>query len=157
RRIELLRMRIGGNALDPLRCFDDPLAETGRGPLVSLALVPRRGSDGPWAVGSELIFLGWSGACGIAGRDASVDKAHCALLRTASAAYVVDLCGKPTRIGDSLLEGAALLEDGVPLAIGATPFTVRVGPAAVRGLPAPLAEPPPLVARIINPEIVASG
>jgi pSer/pThr/pTyr-binding forkhead associated (FHA) protein len=159
RRIELLRIRIGDTLLNPPPCFDDPLAETGQGlALASVTLVPRRGPDGPWTVGSELIFLGWSRACGIQVKDASVAKVHCALVRTASAAYLVDLCGRQTQIDGQPLDGVSRIPDGASLTIGATSFTARVGPASERCLPAlPAAGPPPLVARVISPEVVQPG
>jgi pSer/pThr/pTyr-binding forkhead associated (FHA) protein len=153
RRIELLRARIGGVLLDPPPCSDDPLAEAGHRPLAALTLVPRRGPDSPWTVGSELIFLGWSRACGIQVRDAAVAKVHCALVRTASGASVVDLSGRPLRVDDRPVQGVSALDDGASLTVGATPFAVRVGPPSARCLPPP-SRPSPLVARVISPELV---
>lgn len=152
-RLELLRIRIGGSVVDPPPCADDPLAETGSADrLVGLALEPRHGPDGPWTVGSELMFVGWSSACAIALRDPSAAKVHCVLVRTGSAVYVVDLHGQHTRVDGQLVRGASSLEDGASLTIGATRFRVRLGPGVPR-LPA-LVEPAPLVARVLCPELV---
>lgn len=150
-RVELLRIRIGGTVVDPPPGDDDPLSGPGPCPLVALALEPRHERDGPWTVGSELMFLGWSSACAIPIRDPAAAKVHCVLVRTASAAYVVDLHGQHTRVDGQPVRGASRLYDGAAFSVGATRFTVRLGDAAERAL----SEPPPLVARVIRPEVVS--
>jgi pSer/pThr/pTyr-binding forkhead associated (FHA) protein len=152
RRIELVQIRIDGQVVDPSPCDDDPLSESASSPLVTVTLEARRGRNGPWTVGSELIFLGWSSACGIQVKDASVAKVHSALLRTGSAAYLVDLCGQQSRVNDRPVRGAAILDDGASITIGATPFTVRVQPASTANTPV-RSGPRPLVARVIKAEV----
>jgi pSer/pThr/pTyr-binding forkhead associated (FHA) protein len=149
-RIELLRIQVDGVVVDPPPCDDDPLAETGADAgLVALGLEPRHGPDGPWTASSELMFLGWSSACAIQVKDPSVAKVHCVLVRTAEGAYLVDLQGEQTRVDDRPVRGASRLEDGAALGIGATRFTVRLGPATRHA-----SVSAPLVARVIDPEIV---
>ena len=95
-----------------------------------MTLEPRRSNDSPWVLGSELVFLGWSASCGIQVKDTAVARTHCALVRAATGAYLVDLCGRQTWVEDRLVQGAAVLHDGDLITIGSTQFTARVEPAA---------------------------
>ena len=83
RRVELLRVRLGGATVDPPPCDADLLSDAPHEALVGVTLEPRRSSDPPWVLGSELVFLGWSASCGIQVKDAAVARTHCALVRTA--------------------------------------------------------------------------
>ena len=101
RRVELLRVRIGGavrRARPAATTTCSPTPATA--PLVGVTLEPRRRDDPPWVLGSELVFLGWSASCGIQVKDTAVARTHCALVRTAAAAYLVDLCGRQTWVED---------------------------------------------------------
>ncbi|WP_406701322.1 FHA domain-containing protein, partial (plasmid) [Singulisphaera sp. Ch08] len=152
-RITLLHIQIDGRVVDPPPCDDDPLAETGGADsLVRVTLEPKQGQSGPWTLGSELIFLGWSNACGIQVKDSLVEKVHGALLRTGSAAYLVDLCGHNTRVDNQPVRGASIINDGATITIGATSFTVRSVAASRARTPVCL-EPKPLVAHVLEPEI----
>lgn len=128
RRIELLRMRIDGEVVEPPPCDDDMLIEQGQSSLISLTLDPERTAEDPWVLGSELVFLGWSSACGIPIKGTTVARVHCAIVRTLSAAFVVDLCGHHTWVDDRPVRGASELVDGGLLTVGPARFTTHVGP-----------------------------
>ncbi|MFO0907023.1 MAG: FHA domain-containing protein [Isosphaeraceae bacterium] len=130
RRIELVRIRIDGNVVDPPPCDAELLADTERPTLTEVTLEPRRPNDSPWVLGSELVFLGWSASCGIQIKDAAVSRTHCALVRAANGAYLVDLCGRQTWVEDRPVHGAAALHDGDLITLGSTQFTVRIEPPA---------------------------
>ena len=59
-----------------------------------------------------------STACGIRVKDQTVARTHCALARTATAAFVIDLCGHHTRIDGRLVQGASIVQDGQVLQSG---------------------------------------
>ena len=127
---ELVRMRVDGAEVDPPPCVDDVLADAGPVPLASVTLEPRRGGAPPWVLGSELVFLGRSPSCGIAVDDPAVARVQCALVRTPGGAFLVDLAGGRTRVGDREVRGASAVRDGDSLALGATLFAARVVPPA---------------------------
>jgi pSer/pThr/pTyr-binding forkhead associated (FHA) protein len=158
RRIELLRMLVNGVLVDPPGCDDDLLLDdAATRPLVGVTLTPKRSSDGPWTLGSELIFLGWSSCCGIQIRDPSVAKVHCAILRTQTAAYVVDLGGHGTRVGGHPVKSSSMLRDGDSLTVGSTSFSVRIDPASSASAPRTLDDDhhalAPIVAQVLDPEL----
>ena len=126
RKVELVRIRVNGVAVDPPPCDADMLADSDGDALAAVTLDPRRSDDSPWVLGSELVFLGWSASCGIQVKDTSVARTHCALVRTASGAYLVDLCGRQTWVEDRAVRGAAALTDGDMITIGSSQFTVRI-------------------------------
>jgi pSer/pThr/pTyr-binding forkhead associated (FHA) protein len=128
RRIELLRIRIDGAAVNPPPCDAELLADTDRPTLAEVTLEPRRPNESPWELGSELVFLGWSASCGIQVKDAAVARTHCALVRSPAGAFLVDLCGRQTWVEDRPVRGAAALHDGDLVTLGATQFTVHVQP-----------------------------
>lgn len=144
RRIELVRVRLDGSAVEPPPCDADLLADNAHKALVGVVLEPRRSNDPPWELGSELVFLGWSASCGIQVKDTAVSRTHCALFRSTTGAYLVDLCGRQTWVEDRGVRGASFLRDGDLITIGSTQFTARIeyparpAPAA----PAPAAPPP---------------
>ncbi|MGE3817935.1 MAG: FHA domain-containing protein [Isosphaeraceae bacterium] len=129
RTIELLRLRIDGESIEPPPCSDDLLAEAQRPDLPPVSLEPLRSPAPPWVVGSELIFLGWSASCGIQIRDPAVARTHCALARTPAGAFLIDLHGQQCWVEDHLVPRAARLEDGDLLTLGSTRFTARIGRA----------------------------
>lgn len=130
RRVELLRIRFRGAAVDPPPCDADLLADSARDALPTVTLEPRRANDSPWVLGSELVFLGWSASCGIQVKDAAIARTHCAFVRTEAGAFLVDLCGRQTWVEDRPVRGAAPLHDGDLITIGSTQFTARVAPPA---------------------------
>lgn len=130
RRVELLRIRIGGASVEPPPCDADLLADTGRDALPAVTLEPLRADDSPWVLGSELVFLGWSASCGIQVKDTAVSRTHCALVRSGAGAFLVDLCGRHTWVEDRPVRGAAALRDGDMITLGSTQFNVRVEPPA---------------------------
>src|SRR5258708_42086 len=83
-----------------------------------LTLAPAHSADAPWELGSELVFLGWSSSCGIQIKDKLAARAHCAIVRTPTKAFLVDLCGQNLWVGDQAVNGIARLHDGDVLTIG---------------------------------------
>ncbi|MHC5540262.1 FHA domain-containing protein, partial [Singulisphaera rosea] len=145
---------IAGKSITPPPCDDDLLGDAESGHFVSVALEPiaTPGSE-PWELGSPLVFVGWSGSCGIQVKDEAASKIHCAFVRTADAAYLVDFCGRRTRLDGRQVPGASILADGQTLAIGSTKFTVRVVPPKTRkAKDTGHDDAPNLVARVIHPE-----
>jgi pSer/pThr/pTyr-binding forkhead associated (FHA) protein len=126
RRIELVRLRIDGAVVEPPLCEADLLADGGLDALAAVTLEPSRLNDSPWVLSSELVFLGWSAACGIQIKDQAVARTHCALVRTHAGAYLVNLCGRRMWVEDREVYGAAALCDGDVITIGSTQFCVRV-------------------------------
>ena len=126
RKIELVRIRFNGINFEPPPCDEDLLADTGLSDLPGLTLEPRRSADSPWVLGSELVFLGWSASCGIQIKDSAVSRTHCAIVRAARGAFLVDLCGKQTWVEDHPVTGATPIHDGDLITLGSTQFTVRV-------------------------------
>jgi pSer/pThr/pTyr-binding forkhead associated (FHA) protein len=155
RRIELLRVRLGGAVLDPPPCNDDLLAEGVHDDLAGVFLEPHAPDDSPWELGSELVFLGWSASCGIQVRDSSVARTHCAIVRSAAGTYLVDLCGRQTWVEDRPVRGAAAVHDGDLITLGSTRFTARVEPplrpAAQLPQVIPREEAASLLARVTPP------
>jgi hypothetical protein len=76
-----------------------------------------------------------------------VARAHCAIVRGGSGAYLVDLSGQNTWVGDEEISGAAALHDSQSLTIGSATFTVRLKPPSDRQ-----AAGPPLVAQVFGRE-----
>ena len=72
--------------------------------------------------------MGRGEACAIRIENASASRTHCALLRGASTAYVIDLLGRRTLLNDRPVEGASVLLDGDILTIGQACFAVRLEP-----------------------------
>lgn len=153
RRIRFLQMRINGEIREPGPTDDDLLTETNQAALVGVTLEPQQGTDPPWELGSELVFLGWSSACGIQVKDKRAARAHCAIVRTAEDAYLVDLCGRNVEVSDEAVSGVVPLRDGDVLAIGSTRFTVHIKPLSPDLLPAlRVSESSALVPQLIEPE-----
>lgn len=130
-RIEILELRVDGRPIRPAPCPDDPLSSAADDGLDRVTLEPVVEGDPPWKIGSELVFLGRSPACGVTLAGGSAERAHCALIRTAVGAYLVDLIGRRTRLNRRPIRGAAPVLDGDLLAVGATEFRVRIGGRAL--------------------------
>ncbi len=126
RRVELLQLRIDGSPVDPPLSDDDPLGDSPG--LVGLTLEPLDSPGPPWMLGSALAFVGRGDACAIRIENASASMTHCALLRGASTAYVIDLLGRRTLVNDRAVEGASALLDGDVLTIGQARFGVKLEP-----------------------------
>jgi len=129
-RIELLRLRVDGRAIDPPLCRADPLSphDGADGELASITLEPLDAPGPPWMLGSALAFLGRGDACAIRVANASASKTHCALIRGRSDAYVIDLLGRRTLLNDRPVDGASALLDGDVLTVGQARFGIRIGP-----------------------------
>jgi pSer/pThr/pTyr-binding forkhead associated (FHA) protein len=124
RRVELLQIRIDGHPVDPPLSDDDPLGDAPS--LVALTLEPLDVPGPPWMLGSALAFVGRGDACAIRVENASASQTHCALLRDASNAYVIDLLGRRTMVDDRPVEGASVLLDGDILTVGQARFAVKI-------------------------------
>lgn len=125
---ELVRVRVDGHDVEPPPCRDEVLSHAGPVPLAGVTLEPRSGGAPPWVLGSELVFLGRSPSCGIPVDDPAVARVQCAVVRTPGGAFLVDLAGGRTRLGDREVRGASALRDGETVALGGTRFLARVGP-----------------------------
>jgi hypothetical protein len=98
----------------------------------------------PRALGSELVFVGRGSSCGVRVEGATASRVHCVLVRTATAAFVVDLIGRGTWLGGRLVKGAAALADGATLIIGSARFNVRFTGTELMLARRPAAAPPDL-------------
>ena len=139
RRIELLDMRLHDAVpSEPLPSPDpdpaDPLADAGAASLVAVTLRTIHARHMPRALGSELVFVGRGTSCGVRVEGATASRVHCVLIRTTSAAFVVDLIGRGTWLNGRLVTGASVLSDGDTLAIGSAQFGVRIAPASETSL-----------------------
>jgi pSer/pThr/pTyr-binding forkhead associated (FHA) protein len=151
RQIRLLRMRIDGEDRAPEPTDDDLLAEANQAALLGVRLELQAETDPPWELGSELVFLGWSSACGIQVKDPCAAKVHCAIVRTREHAFLLDLHGQHVTLDDEPVASVVTLYEGALLTIGSTSFTVRV-PAPEEHLPALRAPTPAvLVPQYIEP------
>jgi pSer/pThr/pTyr-binding forkhead associated (FHA) protein len=126
RRIEIIQLRVDGQTIDPSLSTDEPFAEVHASKLPALTLEPLDSSGPPWMLGSSLAFIGSGDACVIKVDDPSVATTHCALFRTSTNAYVIDLLGRRTLIDDQPVEGASMLLDGDLLTIGQKRFAVKI-------------------------------
>lgn len=156
-RVELEHAIVEGVEIPPGHADHDMLSASDRQDLPGLTLLPRRSGEPPWVLGSEMVFLGASESCGIRIADPSMGSVHCALVRAAAGAFLVDLHGANTRISGRQIRGASRLRDGDRLTLGSTEFTVQVrrkprSPA--RNLPAIVieAKPPALDPDLLPPE-----
>ncbi len=126
RRIEILQLRVDGSTINPPLSNDDPFAEVHASKLAALTLEPLDTPGPPWMLGSALAFVGSGDACAIRIDNASASTTHCALYRSQSSAYVIDLLGQRTLINDRDVEGASMLLDGDLLTIGRARFLIKI-------------------------------
>jgi pSer/pThr/pTyr-binding forkhead associated (FHA) protein len=132
RRIEIVQLRVDGQAIDPPLATDDLFAEVHASALAALTLEPLDTAGPPWMLGSALAFVGRGDACVIRIDHASASQTHCALLRTPTHAYVIDLLGRRTLLNDRNVEGASMLLDGDILTVGQARFLVKVDAPKLR-------------------------
>lgn len=130
-RIELVEVRLDDGSLAQAGApiTTDPLADAAGTPLVGVTLHAVHAHHVPRALGSELVFVGRGHSCGVRVEGATASRVHCVLLRTAHAAYVVDLIGRGTWLDSQPVTGAAALNDGNLLTIGSARFRVQIVPA----------------------------
>ncbi len=128
RLIRVASFEVEGRPASPPPCAVNLLTDAGDAPLAGLTLEPVAGRGPSWALGSELAFVGRGDGCAIRLNQANVSRTHCALLRTAHAAYVIDLPGQPTLVNGQPPRGATALGDGDVLSIGQVRFVARVAP-----------------------------
>jgi hypothetical protein len=128
RRIELLEAHADGEEpSDQVHGVPpDPLAGSSGTPLVGLTLHAMHARHVPRALGSELVFVGRGTSCGVRVEGATASRVHCVLVRTQTAAFVVDLIGRGTWLNGRLVIGAAALNDADTLVIGSARFSVRL-------------------------------
>lgn len=140
-RIEVVEVRLGSSEGPTIGDPDgSPLDDTGDLPFVNLALYPDEPPSEPLRLNSELVFAGRSASCAVPVNSASAMRVQCVLVRTPSAAFVVDLVGRGTWRNNRPVRGAERLHDGDALMIGSTRYQCRVeAPGAANrrsGLPA---------------------
>jgi len=128
--IRLAAFEVDGRPVAPPPCAVNLLTDAGETALAGLTLEPVAGRGPSWALGSELAFVGRGDGCAIRLNQANVSRTHCALLRTARDAYVIDLPGQPTLVNGQPPRGATALRDGDVLSIGQVRFIARVAPRA---------------------------
>ncbi|WP_435022651.1 FHA domain-containing protein (plasmid) [Tundrisphaera sp. TA3] len=160
RRLEVLRLRADGAAIDPSPVYDDLFAPAGPD-LERLSLHPLDGGHAPWVLGSPLAFLGRSAACGIRLLGSAASPIHCAIWREPDSARVIDLLGRDTRVNGQPVVGSAPLRDGDILRIGRAEFRVGIGtqvvalpvvPAVLREI-VPVIEAEPIEALTAHPAV----
>lgn len=145
-RIEILRLRADGAAIDPVPPGDevDPFAPAlGVEPL---ALHPEGDAHPPWVVGSALVLLGRSEACALRLRDAAAAPIHAAIWREPGSVHLVDLAGRRTRVNGHAVAGPVPLQTGVRVELGLARFAVQVGDAPPALPPARVDRPIPVPA-----------
>jgi pSer/pThr/pTyr-binding forkhead associated (FHA) protein len=98
-------------------------------PLSRLSLLPLPSPTTPWTLNSELVFLGRSLACGVPIVGGSAARVHAVIVRTPTAAYIVNLAGWGVWLDGQLIRTAARLDDGAMLVAGSSRFEIRVEPA----------------------------
>jgi pSer/pThr/pTyr-binding forkhead associated (FHA) protein len=130
RRVEIVSAHVDG-----VSSFAGPnprslLADAGETTLARLSLRDEAAPQTPWAVDSELLFIGRSPSCGVR-VDGEAARIHAVAVRAAENAYLVDLSGRGFLLNDRPTLGPTLLADGDRLRIGATRFTVHVAPITI--------------------------
>ena len=135
RRLDVLRLRADGFAIDPVPGDDDPFAPAGPD-LARVSLRPVDDAHPPWVLGSALAFLGRSPACGLRLRGSAASPIHCAIWREPTSVHVIDLLGRSTRVNGRPVEGSARLDDGDTLRVGLAQFAIGIESIAASGLPA---------------------
>jgi predicted component of type VI protein secretion system len=133
RRLEVLDLRVDGARppAAPAGAFPCLLADARDGPLAHVSLDPAgpgAGAGPPWTLASELVFVGRSASCGVRLETTAVARIHAVLVRTAAAAFLVDLSGRGVLRNGRAIAAAAVLADGDRLDIGSARFTVRIAP-----------------------------
>ena len=112
-----------------------PLDDAREAPLARLTLYPEDNPREPLSLNSELVFAGRSSACAVYVTSESAMRVQCALVRTPTAVYVVDLVGRGTWKNHRPVRGAERLLNGDTLMIGATCFNCRIlSPDAERSI-----------------------
>jgi hypothetical protein len=107
-------------------------------------------------LGSELVFLGRSAACGVRIDADSASRTHCVLVRSRRGAYVVDLVGRGTWLNGRPLRGASALADGDSLMIGSARFEARIEPPWIRRLGSALVPAAPAPAPAPTTELIGA-
>lgn len=146
-RVELIEAVLNGPELNSVSVPEaepgDPLAEAVAAPLARLDLVPADRPDHPQTIVSELAFVGRSRRCAVRIDAPGIARVHGVIVRTVSAAFLVDLIGGNLTINGQTVGRVLPVADGDVLAIGRSRFTVRLGPA-----PTAIAPPSPVALAI---------
>ena len=138
-RIEIVGAEIDGTPL-PFTASppDHLLTETAPTPLIRVELDPIPAAACPWTLDSELVVLGRAPSCGIAVAGLTAAWVHAVIVRTAAAAFVVNLAGSGLDRNGRPVREATALADGDVLGLGSSRFGVRLQPTP-EPLPAALA------------------
>ena len=135
RRIDLIEARLADPGPDPAPTSPDPISDAPDDPLIGVTLHAIHASHTPRSLGSEMVFVGRGRSCGVRIEGATASRVHCVVVRTRSAAFVVDLIGRGTWLNGRPVPAAAILGDGDTLAIGSAQFHVRLAPPGTTPVP----------------------
>ena len=128
--IEVIQLRVDGAIVSGPLADDDPLGlvEPAAGkPASELILRPVDDPNANWAIGSSLVFLGRGPACAVRLDDPEIGLTHSALLRTASAAYLIQFPGETSILNDRRPAPAVRLAEADILTVGASSLRVQTG------------------------------
>lgn len=159
-RLEVLHLQPWG---DPAGIGGDPVG-TWAGPeepdllgsavagLVELVLQGPGGDPG-LRMTSQLGFLGSDRSCAISVPEPGIGRLHASLFRTATAAYLIRMTGRPIRAEGREVGDWVRLGDGMDLILGTRSFQVRLDPPGTR----PGADLPVLAQPQFDPDLAGTG
>lgn len=87
-------------------------------PRYEIEFVDDRAEDAVLAIDRGITIIGRQAGCAIRLNDDDVSRMHCAVVRTATSLWVVDLLGKEGTFVDGKRVRFAMLENGAELAVG---------------------------------------
>lgn len=151
-RVEIVGAEIDGTPLPsdgprPARLLTEP--ETS--PLARVELDPIPAAGGPWTLDSELVVVGRAPSCGLPIARLTTAWVHAVIVRTAAAAYVVNLVGAGLDHNGRPVREAVMLADGDVLGLGSSRFGVRLQPAPAAPAVVAPAEPPAWPVELLPP------
>lgn len=151
-RVAVVGLEVEGTPLPPDGPGSAPLlTEAATAPLIGVELEPIPAAGRPWTLTSELVVLGRAPACGVPVAGLGVAWVHAVIVRTAAAAYVVNLAGSGLDRNGRPVREAAALAAGDVLGLGPSRFGIRLQlpPEATPGALA-IAAPDPLLRRPVE-------
>ena len=156
--IEIIQLRVNGAIVSGPLANDDPLGLTDQehgNPNAGLTLRPINDPNANWAIGSSLVFLGRGPACAVQLDDPEIGLTHSALLRSQSAAYLIQFPGETTYLNDHPAPGAIRLSDTDILTIGSVSLLVQLHGMDVSIRPQNLADLASQVEMAVGPNSLA--
>lgn len=127
-RLEILRLRSDGTAIDPTPPGDevDPFAPADPR-LDRLVLLPDPVGPPPWIVASSLALLGRSDACGLRVVGQGLAPIHAALWRDHGAVHLIDMATRRTRVNDQPISNPTPIRSGDEITLGQARFRPVIG------------------------------